>query len=169
LGIGAGWEKTVGVNGAFAGSIPENTGATDKAAATIGQGRNLTSPLALAVMAGSVARGSAIAPALVTKPAPEDGARDPKALDPEVTSQLRSLMGLVVTEGSAEVLRNVPGGVVRGKTGTAEHGTKNPPETHAWFVGYQGDVAFAVLVETGKSGGTVAAPVAKAFLTNLAR
>jgi hypothetical protein len=26
-----------------------------------------------------------------------------------------------------------------------------------------------VLVETGKSGGTVAAPVAKAFLTNLAR
>ena len=44
LGIGAGWEKTVGVNGAFAGSIPENTGATDKAAATIGQGRNLTSP-----------------------------------------------------------------------------------------------------------------------------
>lgn len=169
LGIGAGWEKTVGVNGAFAGSIPENTGATDKAAATIGQGRNLTSPLALAVMAGSVARGSAIAPALVTKPAPEDGARDPKPLDPGVTRQLQSLMGLVVTEGSAEVLKGVPGGVVRGKTGTAEHGTKNPPETHAWFVGYQGDVAFAVLVEAGKSGGTVAAPVAKDFLTRLAR
>ena len=169
LGIGAGWEKTVGVNGAFAGSIPENTGATDKAAATIGQGRNLTSPLALAVMAGSVARGSAIAPALVTKPAPEDGARDRKPLDPDVTRQLQSLMGLVVTEGSAEALKGVPGGVVRGKTGTAEHGTKNPPETHAWFVGYQGDVAFAVLVEAGKSGGTVAAPVAKDFLTGLAR
>jgi cell division protein FtsI/penicillin-binding protein 2 len=168
LGIGAGWEKAVGVNGAFAGSIPENTGATDKAAATIGQGRNLTSPLALAVMAGSVARGSAIAPALVTKPAVDGGARDPKPLDPGVTRQLQSLMGLVVTEGSAEVLKGVPGGVVRGKTGTAEHGTKNPPETHAWFVGYQGDVAFAVLVEAGKSGGTVAAPVAKDFLTNLA-
>ena len=86
-----------------------------------------------------------------------------------MTRQLQSLMGLVVTEGSAEVLKGVPGGVVRGKTGTAEHGTKNPPETHAWFVGYQGDVAFAVLVEAGKSGGTVAAPVAKDFLTGLAR
>ena len=38
-----------------------------------------------------------------------------------------------------------------------------------WFAGYQGDVAFAVLVEEGKSGGTVAAPIAKDFLTNLAR
>ena len=47
-----------------------------------------------------------------------------------------------------------PRRAVHGKTGTAEFGTKNPPETHAWFVGYQGDVAFAVLVEEGKSGGT---------------
>ena len=38
-----------------------------------------------------------------------------------------------------------------------------------WFAGYQGDVAFAVLVEEGKSGGTVAAPIAKDFLTALAR
>ena len=37
-----------------------------------------------------------------------------------------------------------------------------------WFTGYQGDVAFAVLVEEGKSGGTVAAPIAKEFLTRLA-
>ena len=54
------------------------------------------------------------------------------------------------------------------RPGTAEFGSKNPPETHAWFVGYQGDVAFAVLVEKGKSGGSVAAPVAKDFLTALA-
>ena len=168
LGIGAGWEKTLGVGGAFAGKIPENTGATDKAAATIGQGRNLTSPLSLAVMAGSVARGSFVPPALVTEPAPADASRDPKPLDPQVTSQLQALMRRVVTEGSAEVLKDAPGGVVRGKTGTAEYGTKNPPETHAWFVGYQGDVAFAVLVEKGKSGGTAAAPVAKDFLTRLA-
>jgi cell division protein FtsI/penicillin-binding protein 2 len=38
-----------------------------------------------------------------------------------------------------------------------------------WFAGYQGRLAFAVLVEEGKSGGSVAAPVAKDFLTNLAR
>ena len=168
LGIGAGWEKTLGVAGAFGGSIPTNNSKTDKAAASIGQGRNLASPLALAVMTGSVARGSYIPPAVVTKPAPEGGGREPKPLDPEVTRQLQSLMRQVVADGTATVLASAPGGPVHGKTGTAEHGSKKPPETHAWFVGYQGDVAFAVLVEAGKSGGTVAAPVAKRFLTNLA-
>jgi cell division protein FtsI/penicillin-binding protein 2 len=85
-----------------------------------------------------------------------------------VVGQLRTLMGEVVQRGTATVLRNTPGGTVRGKTGTAEFGSKNPPETRAWFIGYRGDIAFAVLVEQGKSGGTVAAPIAKKFLTDLA-
>lgn len=167
LGL-TGWARTLGVANAFDASIPDNNGKTDKASASIGQGRNVTSPLALAVLAANVARGSAIAPALVTDPAVDGADRTPKPLDAKVVGQLRTLMGEVVTDGTATVLRGTPGGIVRGKTGTAEFGTKNPPETHAWFVGYQGDVAFAVLVENGKSGGSVAAPVAKAFLTALA-
>lgn len=168
LGL-TGWAKTLGVANAFDASIPENNGKTDKASASIGQGRNVTSPLALAVLAANVARGSTIAPALVTDPAVDGADRTPKPLDPTAVGQLRSLMGEVVSSGTATVLRGTPGGTVRGKTGTAEFGTKNPPETHAWFVGYQGDVAFAVLVENGTSGGSVAAPVAKDFLTELAR
>lgn len=54
-----------------------------------------------------------------------------------------------------------------GKTGTAEYGTANPPKTHAWFIGYRGDVAFAVLVVGGGIGGTVAAPIAARFLDAL--
>lgn len=168
LGL-TGWAKTLGVANAFDASIPENNGKTDKASASIGQGRNVTSPLALAVLAANVARGSTIAPALVTDPAVDGADRTPKPLDATAVGQLRSLMGEVVSSGTATVLRGTPGGTVRGKTGTAEFGTKNPPETHAWFVGYQGDVAFAVLVENGPSGGSVAAPVAKDFLTELAR
>jgi cell division protein FtsI/penicillin-binding protein 2 len=168
LGVGAAWAKTLGVNGAFDGSVPANNGATDKASASIGQGRNLASPLSLAVMAGSVARGSLIPPALVTAPEPANTDRSPQPLDATVVGQLQDLMGRVVTEGTGTALKGTPGGVVHGKSGTAEFGQANPPETHAWFVGYQGDVAFAVLVEKGKSGGTVAAPIAKAFLTNLA-
>ena len=57
---------------------------------------------------------------------------------------------------------------MRGKTGTAEHGSDPDAAPRVWFVGYQGDVAFAVLVEEGTSGGTVAAPIAKDFLTALA-
>jgi cell division protein FtsI/penicillin-binding protein 2 len=164
LGVGAGWEKSIGVADVFGGSIPANTGATDKAAAAIGQGRDEVSPASMAVMAASVARGSYVPPALVVD---DQASRDTQALDDRAIGQLRDLMGLVVTDGTATVLRNVPGGPVHGKTGTAEHGSANPPQTHAWFVGYQGSLAFAVLVEEGRSGGSVAAPIAKAFLQNL--
>jgi cell division protein FtsI/penicillin-binding protein 2 len=167
LGL-TGWAKGLGVANAFDASIPTNNGKTDKAAAAIGQGRNEVSPLALAVMAANVARGSAVPPVLVTDPNAPKVDRSATPLDGATVQQLRSLMGEVVQRGTATVLRDTPGGVVRGKTGTAEFGSKNPPETRAWFVGYQGDLAFAVLVEQGKSGGTVAAPIAKAFLTQLA-
>ena len=167
LGL-TGWAKTLGVANAFDASVPTNNGKTDKASASIGQGRNVTSPLTLAVLAANVARGSAIAPALVTDPAVEGADRAPKPLDAKVVKQLQTLMGEVVSEGTATVLKGTPGGTVRGKTGTAEFGEQNPPETHAWFVGYQADIAFAVLVENGKSGGSVAAPIAKDFLATLA-
>jgi len=167
LGL-TGWAKTLGVTNAFDASIPANNGKTDKASAAIGQGRNEVSPLALAVLAGNLARGSAIAPALVTDPVSEDANRTAKPLDAKVVGQLQELTAAVVERGTGQVLKGTPGGAVHGKTGTAEFGSKNPPQTHAWFVGYQGDVAFAVLVEEGKSGGTVAAPLAKKFLTTLA-
>ena len=54
-----------------------------------------------------------------------------------------------------------------GKTGTAEFGTDNPPKTHAWFIGYRGNLAFAVIVEGGGVGGRVAAPIAARFLNGL--
>jgi cell division protein FtsI/penicillin-binding protein 2 len=167
LGL-TGWAKTLGVANAFDASIPTNNGKTDKASAMIGQGRDVTSPLALAVLAANVARGSAVSPALVTGSSAGGAARSPKPLDAKVVGQLQALMRQVVTSGTATVLRDTPGGAVHGKTGTAEFGSRNPPETHAWFVGYQGDVAFAVLVEQGRSGGSVAAPIAKTFLSTLA-
>jgi cell division protein FtsI/penicillin-binding protein 2 len=54
-----------------------------------------------------------------------------------------------------------------GKTGTAEYGTGEKLNSHAWFMGFKGDVAFAVVVEGGGGGGAVAAPVAATFLKNL--
>jgi cell division protein FtsI/penicillin-binding protein 2 len=78
-------------------------------------------------------------------------------------------MRAVVTEGTGTALKGVPGGPVHGKTGTAEFGTKDPPDAHAWFTGYQGDVAFAVVVEGGGFGGRVAAPLAADFVRRLAR
>lgn len=50
---------------AFLGSVPGDAGSTEHAASMIGQGKVLFSPLAAAIMAGSVAKGSPVSPQLV--------------------------------------------------------------------------------------------------------
>jgi cell division protein FtsI/penicillin-binding protein 2 len=71
----------------------------------------------------------------------------------------------VVTDGTAEALRDLPGPEVSGKTGTAEAGTD---VEHAWFVGWQDDLAFAIFVQDGGSGSGTAVPLAGRFLRDLA-
>ena len=161
--MGAGWADQLGVAGAFDGSVSETTGGTDAAAAAIGQGRIEVSPLAMAVLAGSVGRGTLIAPSLVV-----DEGSNPRAipLDGTTVADLRSMMASVVSSGTGTALRDGPV-QVRGETGTAEYGSDPDTPPRVWFIGYQGDVAFAVLVEAGTSGGTVAAPIAASFLANL--
>ena len=92
-------------------------------------------------------------------------AKSPDPLDPAVAKTLRTLMRQVVTTGTAAPA-GLPAGV-GGKTGTAEFGTGDPLPTHAWFIGFRGDLAFAVVVEDGGVGGEVAAPVAARFLRGL--
>lgn len=164
LGIGQPWSLGTA---AYSGSVPPTTSAVDKAASTFGQARVLVSPLAVTVATASVARGSYLAPSLVLDPAPAPVAA-PVKLGPQVGT-LRSLMRQVVLTGTGQVLKGVPGGPVSAKTGTAEFGAQSPPQTHAWITGWQGDLAFTVFVGEGKSGGTVAGPVAARFLTSLAR
>ena len=79
---------------------------------------------------------------------------------------LRTLMRDVVTGGTGTALAGVPGSVI-GKSGTAEYGGGDPPPTHAWFIAARDDLALAVLVENGESGGRVAAPVARRFFDAL--
>jgi cell division protein FtsI/penicillin-binding protein 2 len=93
--------------------------------------------------------------------APNDSVA-PVALDPGVAAALQDLTAAVVTKGTAAGA-GLPAGT-HGKTGTAEFGAGTPPATHAWFVGYRGDLAFAVLVPGGGIGGAVAAPIAAKFL-----
>jgi cell division protein FtsI/penicillin-binding protein 2 len=92
-------------------------------------------------------------------------AKSPDPLDPAVAKTLRTLMRQVVTEGTAAPA-HLPAGT-GGKTGTAEFGTGDPLPTHAWFIGFRGDLAFAVVVEDGGVGGEVAAPIAARFLRAL--
>jgi cell division protein FtsI/penicillin-binding protein 2 len=129
-----------------------------RAATMIGQDRIVASPLAMAGVAATVADGRWRAPRLVATDEHQTGS----ALDQGELSTLRTLMRSVVTSGTGTALASVPGEVA-GKSGTAEYGGGDPPPTHAWFIAFRGDVAVAVLVENGRSGGAVAAPIAARF------
>jgi cell division protein FtsI/penicillin-binding protein 2 len=160
-------ELTLGVP-IFGGSVPATADATEHAANMIGQGKVEASPFAVALASASVAAGKSLTPRLIIDPAKPVVPQTGQALPPVAVAQLRELMRGVVTSGTGTALLGVPGGDVAGKTGTAEFGSANPPQTHAWFTGFQGDIAFAVLVEDGGFGGSVAAPLAASFLTKLA-
>jgi cell division protein FtsI/penicillin-binding protein 2 len=147
-----------------AAQVPPGRGAVERAAAMIGQHEILASPMSMAGVAGTVAEGRWHAPRLLAS----DSRRAGPPLRPRERETLAGLMRSVVTSGTGTALAAIPGEPA-GKSGTAEYGGGDPPPTHAWFVAYRGDVALAVLVENGRSGGAVAAPVAAAFLAALDR
>ena len=113
------------------------------AADAFGQGTDIVNPLSQACMAAAIADGTWRPPQLVISPAPPQ-TTGPHKLDSAILDTLRPMMQAVVTIGTASHVGFPPG--VYGKTGTAEYGTGRNPPTHAWFVGYRGDLAFAVLV-----------------------
>jgi cell division protein FtsI/penicillin-binding protein 2 len=164
FGIGAEWKTGLP---AYAGQVPPAKDATELAASMIGQGRVLASPLGMASVAAAVADGTWRSPVLVSAPAGQEQIE--ARLDPGVAATLRTLMRRVVTDGTG-TRAAAPGGPVHGKTGTAEFGDRAPLKTHAWFVGFRGDVAVAVLLEGGPAslvGGRDAAPVAARFFSAL--
>ncbi len=147
------------------GSFPEPASVVEQVMAAIGQGRVETSPLHLASVAAAVAGGGWNPPTFVTGQPPAVEAQL-APLDPATMLTLGALMVDAVETGTGTSAR-IPGQVVAGKTGTAEFGTAVPPRTHAWFIGFRGDLAFAVVVEDAGFGGAVAAPIARDFLSRL--
>jgi cell division protein FtsI/penicillin-binding protein 2 len=176
--FGFGLDPSPGIP-AVTSRVPPPSDRADLAAEAFGQGRVTASPLQMATVAATVADGRWHHPTMVTGEASStdsagsdesdsndsgasEPAKSPDPLDAGVAKTLRTLMRQVVTNGTAAPA-NLPANT-GGKTGTAEFGTGDPLPTHAWFIGFRGDLAFAVLVEDGGVGGEVAAPVAARFL-----
>jgi cell division protein FtsI/penicillin-binding protein 2 len=157
FGFGADYELATD---AFSGDVPRNRDETEQAAAMIGQARILASPLAMAGAAGAVLNGTWHQPRLLA----DDPSEEAEPLPPEDAETLRTLMRSVVTSGTGTALAAVPGEPI-GKSGTAEYGSGDPPPTHAWFIAARDQVAVAVIVEDGTSGGEVAAPIVADFLS----
>lgn len=149
----------------------ENLGKTDIAAGAIGQGKVLSTPLNMALVASAIANnGEIVKPILVKEIISKDG----KVLKTNKTQTLsiatNSLIANEVKDMMVEVVRSGTGTngsiknvKVAGKTGTAENPSGN---SHAWFVGFAPAdnpkiVVAVVLEEEGSSGGKSAAPIAR--------
>ncbi|WP_328394712.1 penicillin-binding transpeptidase domain-containing protein [Nocardia sp. NBC_00416] len=135
------------------GTVPVTRSPAERVEASIGQGQVTASPFGMALVAASVAHGAPPVPQLVTG-SPGTPDRTPQPLPAAVTDQLRTMMRETVTAGTATQLADIPG--LMGKTGTAEYGDNT--HAHGWFIGIQGDLAFAVFVaDAGSSGPAVEA------------
>ncbi len=146
----------------------------DTANMSIGQGYLLTTPLHMACVAASIARGETRTTPSIIHDVSRDGRHvgaQPIGLNPAQLEALRGGMVRCVEEGTARIAR-IPGLPYAGKTGTAEYFKKGEKAHLAWMIGFAPAenpvVAFAVLVEgqvdTNTWGGKTAGPVAKEML-----
>jgi cell division protein FtsI/penicillin-binding protein 2 len=146
LTLGLGADYAVPALTTITGSVPVAAEEVQRAENGFGQGQVLASPFGMALVAATVARGAPVVPQLIAGE-PTQVPVPATVPDPAVLDVVRPMMRAVVTEGSATLLAGL--GEVYGKTGTAEF--TNDGRAHGWFVGYRGDVAFAVLVVDGGS------------------
>jgi hypothetical protein len=132
--------------------------------ASYGQGEVLVTPYRMARVAGAIANRGQLAPVRFRLTPPEPVLETPRTvLAPELAGEIEKAMRGVVTAGTGRAAAGAPGGIA-GKTGTAE--LTNKP-AHAWFVGFTPyeapparRVAFAILIENARYGGSAAAPFA---------
>lgn len=161
--LGIGQEAPAGLD-AFMGSIDPADEGVEHAAAMMGQGRVLTSPLAMATVLASVQNGSTVTPRILADVEPE-APEVPTPLTEEETAQMQEMLRGVVTDGSLDDFADLPGEPVIGKTGTAEFTNEDGElALHSWVIVAQGDLVVAAFVEDGSYGSVTAGPIAREVL-----
>ncbi|MGI5352896.1 penicillin-binding transpeptidase domain-containing protein [Streptomyces sp. CA-250714] len=159
FGIGLNWKTGTGT---FDGSVPVQSDA-QMASSLIGQGGVRMNPLTMASVSATVQNGTFKQPYLVSASLDKRTlAKAPRAMKPGVQKDLKALMKLTATSGTAAKAMSGLSGDVGGKTGSAEvDGQKKP---NAWFTAYSGDIAAAAVVPASGHGGDNAGPVVRKVL-----
>ncbi|WP_017558477.1 penicillin-binding transpeptidase domain-containing protein [Nocardiopsis baichengensis] len=145
FGIGADWRLSLPT---YSGEVSAGGGAAETAGAMTGAEGVTVSPLGMALAAGAVADGTWHAPRLAVDADDQMAAEaaDGEKLDGATVEALRQMMRATVERGQATPanLGTVP---VHGQVGQVEQTIGGDATTVQWFVGYQGNVAFAAVAE----------------------
>ncbi|WP_133908627.1 penicillin-binding transpeptidase domain-containing protein [Actinophytocola oryzae] len=157
LGLGVDFEMPGATT--VTGSVPQATGIVERAEDGFGQGKVVASPFGMALVVSTVATGKMPTPSLLTGQTTKANSTV-TPVSPQVLDGVRAMMQEMVR--STPALAGFPD--LRGKTGTAQFG--DGVHSHGWFVGYQGDLAFAVLL-TGAEVSSKAVAAATRFLSGL--
>ncbi len=159
FGIGLNWQTGVPT---FDGAVPVQSAAS-KAASLIGQGGVRMNPLNMASVAATASTGTFRQPYLVS-PSLDDRtlAKASKTMKSSTHDQLRKLMRLTATSGTAAEAMAGMSGDFGAKTGSAE--VDNQEKPNGWFSAYRDDIAAAGVVPEGGHGGDTAGPMVAALL-----
>ncbi|MFI8892185.1 penicillin-binding transpeptidase domain-containing protein [Streptomyces paradoxus] len=145
----------------FDGSVPAVDG-PDRAAGAIGQGQVQMSPLNMASVTATAITGTFRQPYLVS---PELDGRElarAQGLRASTAAQLKQMMRLTATQGTAAQAMAGLGGDIGAKTGSAE--VDGNAKSNSWFTGFRNDIAAAAMTEEGGHGGDAAGPIVAAVL-----
>ncbi|NLY21072.1 MAG: penicillin-binding protein A [Tissierellia bacterium] len=146
----------------------------DIASSAIGQGKVLTNPMNMALVAAGVANeGLIVEPHIIKRIEDASGnvikSTETKelnrAVSVEIADKLKDMMVDVVNKGTGKSAA-IKGIQVAGKTGTAQNESENE---HTWFIGFAPAenpvIAIAVVLEkSGGTGSTEAAPIAREII-----
>lgn len=149
----------------------------DTANVSIGQGDLALTPLQMACLVASLARGETIThPTLLHQSPTKPQIQPPDGIAPNARAAILAGMEAVTNTGTGRILQTprfrVPGLRIAGKTGTAQKATAQGVLNFAWFVGFvpieNPQIAVAVIIEGDTpgedvAGGRYAAPVAGAI------
>ncbi|MEU3192952.1 penicillin-binding transpeptidase domain-containing protein [Streptomyces sp. NPDC006992] len=159
FGIGLNWKTGTTT---FDGRVPVQSDA-QMAASLMGQGGVRMNPLNMASVSATVQNGTFRQP-YVVPPSVDDRtlAKAPRTMKPGVQKDLKSLMNVTATGGTAAQPMSGMSGDFGAKTGSAEvDGQKKP---NAWFTAYSGDAAAAAVVPASGHGNENAGPIVRKVL-----
>ena len=150
----------------------------DTALLSIGQGLIGITPLQAALYCASLANGGIVWKPNLTARMVDASGNDLWFRTPRVSSRLNvkqeslkriadGMFDIVNANGGSGRSAAVEGLQIRGKTGSAEFGQKGNLKIYAWFIAHakvkNKNIAVAVVIEEGDSGGRTCAPLAAEF------